>query len=394
MKAFQLSALNRNFRGGCVVQSIADFKKDLLPLFEEVLEVNGLTRATRYHQTDKWFRFPWTRRKMHVVSAEKQIRGPNWAYAVINESTLISHRRYKEAIGRVRIKGAPNPQIASSGTPEGTANYVNEIFIEKPMKGSRIIYGDTRDNQVNLNDDYIPTLEASYDETMLDAYLRGLFINMKGGRFYYAYDPAINDDDTIEQIEGLEVRVSLDYNVAPMQATLWNIVEVANARGVPLVMPNGMPIRRAQAFDQIEIADGADTKKMCAAMTAYGLDPDTTTIYPDPAGRARSTKGPPDNEQLKAHGWYKIKTRLAAPAFRKRQLAVNNLLGRGFITLNPAKCKALKKDFMGVEQDQATLEKIKDNPKMTHASDGCDYFVDIEFPLSGQKPNPGSTRIR
>ncbi len=392
MKSFQLLRLNQGLRGGCVVPSIADFKKDLLPLYEEILEENRI--KYRYHKSDKWFQFPWSRGKLHVATAEKKIRGPNWAFAVFNELGLISHERYKEAIGRVRIKKAACSQIASSGTPEGTGHWLYEVFVDTPMKGSRIIYGDTRNNLENLSDDYIATLEASYDEIMLDAYLRGLFVNMKGNRFYYAYDPKKNDDKTIEPIEGAEVIVTLDYNVCPMVATLWNVVMLRTPKGIPLLNPDGSPMRRAQAFDQIVIEDGADTHKMCRAMTEAGLDPDTTTIFPDPSGKNRSTKGPPDNEILKSHGWYKIKTRLVAPQFRKRQLATNNMLSKGLIILNPVKCKALKRDLESVEQDKATFEKIKDNPKLTHASDGMDYFVDIEFPLSGQKPDSRSIKIR
>lgn len=392
MKSFQLSKLNRGIPGGCVVPSIADFKKDLLPLYEEILDENRI--KYKYHKTDKWFLFPWSSGKMYVATAEKKLRGPNWGWAVINEVTLISQLRYRETLGRVRLPRAKYPQIASGGTPEGKSHWAYEDFVETPLKNSRIIYGDTRDNQRNLSEDYIPTLESSYDAVMLDAYLRGLFVNMKGNRFYYAYDPKRNDNKEIVQVPGLEVRVSLDYNVSPMVATLWNIIPVVSERGKQLVYPNGQPILKARAFDQIVIEDGAETQKMCRAFAAYGLDPNTTTIYPDPAGRARSTKGPPDNEILKAEGWGKIKTRLVAPQFRKRQLAVCNLLMRGLIELNPVKCKALRKDLEAVEQDPATYEKIKDNPKLTHASDGMDYFIDIEFPLSGQKPQSGSTKIR
>lgn len=151
--------------------------------------------------------------------------------------TLIPHERYKEMVGRVRVKGAPCPQIASNGTPEGTSHWLYEQFVETPMKGSRIIYGDTRNNIENLGDDYITSLENSYDAIMLDAYLRGLFVNMKGNRFYYAYDPKKNDDTEIEQLEGEEVHVTLDYNVAPMVATLWNIVTIVNKNGVPWIDP-------------------------------------------------------------------------------------------------------------------------------------------------------------
>lgn len=394
MKSFQLAKLNKNIPGGCVVTSIADFKKDLLPLYEEILEENRI--KYRYHKTDKWFRFPWTTAKMYVASAEKKIRGPNWGWAVLNEVTLMTHERYKEAIGRVRLKKAPRPQIASSGTPEGTSHWAYESFVDpdSAMKSSRIIFGDTRDNLENLNEDYIQSLELSYDEIMLDAYLRGLFVNMTGNRFYYAYDPKKNDNKSIVQYEGEEVHVSLDYNVSPMIATLWNIFPVRNERGVPLLQPDGKPYMKANAFDSIVIEDGADTNKMCDAFAAYGLDPQTTTIYPDPAGRNRSTQGPPDNEILKTRGWYKIKVKLAAPSFRKRQLGVCNLLAKGMVQIHPIKCKTLKRDFEAVEQDKVTYEKLKDNPKLTHASDGADYMLDILFPLSGSKPEARSIKYR
>lgn len=392
MKAFDLSGANKGIRGGMVVPSLAEYKKDILPLMEEILEENQI--RYRYHKTDKWWKFPWSKAPMDVVTAERRIRGPNWGWAVLNEVTLMEHNSYKETIGRVRVAATPYPQVASCGTPEGTAHWSYEVFVESPMPKSRIIYGDTRDNVVNLGSDYVATLEASYDEIMLDAYLRGLHVNMNGNRFYYAYDPKYNDNLGIERIPGAEVHVSLDYNVSPMVATLWHVVNVVNARGVPLLNPNGTPIQKALAFDSIVIEDGADTNLMCAAFTAYGLEPHTTTIYPDPAGRARSTQGPPDNKILQNNGWYKIRVKNVAPQFRKRQLAVNNLLAKKLVELHPIRCKPLKRDFEAVGQDKATFEKIKDNPKLTHASDGADYFIDIVFPLSGTKPESRILKYR
>lgn len=393
MKGLDLSNRNKDLPGGLVVPSIADYKKDILPLMEEILEANNV--QYRHHRTDKWFQFPWSSGRLYVASAEKKLRGPNWAYALLNEVTLMKHDSYKETVGRVRLKNAPFPQIASSGTPEGTGHWLYDVFVDQPMKDSRIIYGDTRNNAMNLNADYIASLENSYDSIMLDAYLRGLFVNMKGNRFYYAYDPKQNDDPTIERIPGLETHVSLDYNVSPMVATLWNIVQMTNASGIPLIDPTtGAPIRRARAYDQIVIDDGADTHQMARALYSRELDPDTTTIYPDPAGKARSTSGPPDNKILEQHGWKKIKVRTMAPRFRQRQLAVCNLLAKSQLMINPVRCKALKKDLEAVEQDKATYEKIKDNPKLTHASDGMDYFIDLAFPLSGHKPDSRSVKYR
>lgn len=395
MKAFQLTRLNRDIPGGCVVPTLSDFKKDLLPLFEEICDENRI--RYRYHGSGYWFKFPWSKGRLYVTTAEKKIRGPNWGFALLNEVTLIEHARYKETIGRVRIRRAPVPQIASSGTPEGTGHWLYETLVETPLPRSRIIYGDTRANAANLGDDYIQALEESFDPIMLDAYLRGLFVNMKGGRFYYAYDPAKNDNPAIERIEGLEVHVSLDYNVQPMVATLWHVVDVRNGSGVPLLDRFGQPILKALAFDQIVISDGADIHHMSHALEEYGLDPNSTIIYPDPAGRARNTavEGAKSNNTILSElGWYRIKAKTSAPRFRARQLRMNNLLAQALIQLNPTKCKALKKDFEAVEQDKATMEKLKENPKLTHASDGADYFAEFIFPLSGKKPDNNSIRIR
>lgn len=393
-KAMKLSYLNKHLRGGCVVQSIADFKKDLLPIFEDILAEHRV--KYRYHKSEKWFRFPWSRGELQVASAEKKLRGPNWSYCVLNEVTLIPEERYKEAIGRVRVKGAAVPQIASSGTPEGTNHWLYERFVEEPKPRTRIIYGDTRDNAENLGEDYIPSLLESYDQVMVDAYLKGLFVNMATNRFYYAYDPHHHHDKKLERIPGLEVICTLDFNVDPMCATLWHMVNVRGPAGALILDTNGKPKKMLLGFDEIKITGprGADTRRLASALKERGYHPDSTTIYPDPAGNARSTKGYSDVELLKQEGFKKIKFNSTAPNMRKRQLAVNNLLDKVLIKFNPEKCKGIKKDLEGVEQDQASLGKVKDDPKLTHFSDGLDYLVDVEFPLSGAKPQAASTRIR
>ena len=392
MKLFQLSRLNAGFDGGLFCPSIPDYKKDILPLMESILDENKV--RYRYHKTDKWWRFPWSSGVLQVFTCEKPIRGPNLAYAGINEITLISSTSFKEIVGRVRVKGAPCPQIVGSGTPEGTNHWLYEKFIDQPMKGSRIIHGSTRDNAHNLSPDYIESLQNSYDKQMLDAYLEGMFINMNSRRFYYAYAPHKNQDKTLTRIPDLEVHVSLDYNVSPMCATMWHLVPRFDLSGRPLKDGHGAPLLDLLGFDQIEIADGADTNQMCDALIARGYHPDTTTIYPDPAGNKRSTQGPPDNEILKSRGFHKIRVRLAAPRFRQRQLNVNNLLDKVQIKFNPITCLGIKRDFEGVEQDAITLEKLKTNPKLTHYSDGVDYLCDIIFQFSGSKPDSRSIKFR
>lgn len=404
MKGCQLSYINQHMRGGCAVPSYPEYKRDLQPAFEEILEANGvpivgpanrgIKHAAVYHGTEKWWRFPWSRGKLHVVSAEKRIKGPNWAYGLMNEFTLMQLQALLDVMGRVRLQGAICAQIAGSGTPEGDDHWSYEKLVENPLPNMRVIYGRTKDNEHNLRAGYITMLQNAYDKAMQAAYLEGQFCNMLGSRFYYMHSPQKCKDSTIVWDKTREVHVSIDYNVSPMCVTLWHVMPVLDVGGRPVMdLATRQPMQALEGFGQIEIEDNADAEKLADALYAYGLEPDITYLYPDPAGKARSTKGPPENEQLKARGWRNIRVRLAAPRFRARQLRGNAMLDRGLVRYH-SDCTGIDKDFRSVKRDPITGEKDKTNPKLTHYSDGFDYMADILFPSLGVKPQSGSIKYR
>jgi hypothetical protein len=375
MKLIQLSWLNRPYHGGLVAPAFTDFKKDVLPEFEGILDKYGI--PFKYHGSDHFFQFPWSTGKLYVASADKPIRGPNWAYAGINEVTLIPLVRYKEVLGRVRVKGSKVPQIASVGTPEGFASEYYDYFIETPPASLKIIYGSTDDNAENLQDDYLNTLEDAYDSRMIEAYRRGLWVNMNGSRFYYAYNEK-NEDESLEPQMFSQFHVSMDFNVDPFCAAIW-----------------GFDGFQLYGVDEIELkgGEGYDTKHMIKALQARGYNPHNTIIYPDPAGRARSTKGAPDVKVLEDAG-YIVRVKSKAPEFRKRQITTNNLFDKGRVKINPKRCKGLRRDFLGVEQDIVTQDKKKNNPNLTHFSDGFDYMADILFPFNGHPKATTQERLR
>lgn len=374
-KLLKLSKLNAPFHGGLVVPTYTDFKRDVMPAFETLFDKHKI--KARFHGSDHYYNFPWTTGRLYIATAERKLRGPNWSYAGINELTLIPMIRYQEVIGRVRVKGAKAPQIVSSGTPEGIASEYYTAFVENPFKGSRILYGDTRENAHNLDAGYIENVLSSYPKALADAYIRGLWVNLAGNRFYFSYDPIKNDNPNIKYDESLPVLAGMDFNVHNFCISFWQ--------------RQGNKIR---LFDEIRLdgGEGYDTKRAIQAMEAKGYGPYNTIIYPDPAGNARSTKGLPDIKILENHG-YQCRVRKAAPRFRERQLNVNALFERGVIEINPA-CKGMKKDLMAVEQDKVTLEKRKNNPELTHFSDGMDYLIDIEFPFQGHRTKNESVKLR
>lgn len=364
-KLLQLSYLNRPYPGGLIVPDFAEYRKDVLPEFESILEKSNIDY--RYHQTEHWFKFPWSNGRLYVVSAEKKLRGPSWAYAGINEVTLILLVRYKEVLGRVRLKGARCPQIVSVGTPEGFASEYYDYFFEKPPKNFRVIFGSTEDNRHNLHDDYLDLLGDAYDKKMQDAYLRGLWVNMNGSPFYYSHNPVKNWDKNLKPDLGDQYHIGMDFNVDPFCASIW-LYDGFSIYGVGQIKLDGN--------------EGYSTENMISAMKARGYHPHNSIIYPDPAGKSRSTKGPSDVKILESHG-YTCRVRNAAPHFRRRQLNVNNLLDKGRIKYNPDLMPDVKKDFEGVEFDVVTFEKTKTNKNLTHFSDGVDYLCDILFPFSG-----------
>lgn len=376
MKCFQLSMLNPHTDGGLLCPTYGDFTRDMFPLFEDICQANNI--PLKYHQTNHYFRFPWSKRRLWVASAERSLRGPNWGYAVINEVTLIDFTRYKEVLGRVRDKRAVRSQIASVGTPEGVGSEYYHFFIEQPPKNlsTRVIYGDTRDNAANLSPEYIPMLEASYDKVMLDAYLRGLWVNMNGNQFYYAFDPIRNEDRTVTYRPDLHVHAFLDFNVQYMTCTLWH-----------------HHLGQLFGFGEIVLENNASTERMLEALRARGFTPENTSIYPDPAGKARKTDGRPDHVVIRNAG-YQIHVRNIAPRMRERQLNTNNLLDKALIKFNPDAMPTFRRDMQAVEQDPVSLDKVKDNPRLTHASDGFDYGCDILFPFSGKKQVSSIERLR
>lgn len=373
-KMFWLSWKNRHFNGGLVCPSYADFKRDIQILIEDICEKNRI--KYKYHKTEHWYRFPWSKGRIFVATGEKPLKGPNWAYAVVNELTLLNFERFREIISRVRVKKSRYPQIATCGTPEGLLTGYYSFFIESPADNVRVVYGSTDDNMQNLSEDYIRSLESAYDKRMLEAYRHGQFVNIQGNRFYYSYSEK-NYGNEIHEDEG-PVLISMDFNVDPMVATIWQWQIDGSLCAV----------------NEIVLKQNADTNKMATALKERGYTPERVEIFPDPAGRARSTKGQPDLVILKNHGFDNIRVRSSAPPFRKRQLNVCNLFDKLKLKVNTKMCPWLHRDLLLVTQDPSTLEKEKSSPELTHSSDGLDYLCDLIFEFSGKKPESNIFKLR
>lgn len=380
MKMLQLSALNKEAAGGLLCPSYAEYKKDILPTFIEILTDNNLLGYTKINQTDKSFVFPWTKKPLYIFTAEKPIKGPNLGYAGFNEFSMMQYERIQEMIARVRVKEAPYPQKVFCGTPEDMYGWL-EDFVEAHQESGmlRLIKGKTTDNPY-LDPSYVDHLRATLDEKQFKLFAEGEMIKLGANLFYYAFSREKNITDKI--LDPLyPIYINLDFNVGNMNA---NVSQIYKQDGKKI----------SHFVDEIVLKDfSSDTHEMVRAIkNRYPDMEDQILITCDFSGGARKTTGPSDVSLLRQAG-YEVRYRAKGNMrLRKRQILVNGLLHNRLLLINRAKCPTLFKDLLKVMQKE-DFTKDKTNPDLTHASDSLDYFVDFEYEITPrQRFNIGKAR--
>lgn len=391
MKGFLLFNENKGFPGGILCPTIKMYKRDVYPTMLNICKENGI--PFKYNKSDLMWFFPDTATTIYIFHSEDDgasIKGPNLAFMLINEVTLVSQMAFLSALARVRIKNAGLPQIAMSGTPEGF-NWTYEYFIENPREDTELIFGNTRLNYHN-HASYVANLESSYDPLMQEQYIDGKFVNLKGKRVAWSFDRQKHTAPDVNYLPDLPVRVSLDFNVSPMAATLWQVVPDAYADENSALL--GSNRARVRAFDEIEI-DNSNTYEMCDTIKDKVPDDEAVIIYPDPAGNARSTKSREsrsDFDILRQEGFNELKYK---PSLSVRSCvnALNNMLSKDAIVLNSKKCKQGIADLEQCVFRGNAFEIDKTNTKRSHWLDGMKNFIEYEFPIRA-KDHSRVERIR
>jgi hypothetical protein len=391
-KALQLSALNQGFAGGFLCPAYSDFRKDIKPLFEEILEEQlGLVKNKHwfFHNTHKEYTFIWNKKPLYIFTAENPIAGPNLAYCVINEFSLMKWERVNEMMRRVRVKDAQYKQRVLVGTPEDTYAWLEEFVdnqesINKDVpENFKIVYSDTRDN-THIDADYRRQLESMLDEQQLKVFASGQIVKLGSDYFYYAYDDSKNVSEKAVYDPKRTVYVNLDFNVGRMCASFAHVYGSGEDKLVHI-------------FDELELTGDSDTRDMKRALLAR-YRADQMLITCDAAGKNRSTTGLKNMQsdvailRASAEGMPALEVRFKShnQGMRKRQLLMNGLISHQKILIHP-KCKKVRKDFKQVKQDKVDFGKCKKIVELTHFSDGIDYMCDFEFQLPERtKPTPST----
>jgi hypothetical protein len=364
MKALQLSQLNKGYAGGFLGPSFPEIKKDVIPTFESILEEHRI--PFKYHKTEKWFRFPWSKAPLYIFSAEKQIAGPNLAYCLINEFSLMPFVRISEMLRRVRVKNAPHKQRILAGTPEDVHGWLEDFIETQEKLGEekfKIYFGDTDEN-IYIDDDYGSELESLLDPEALQVFKHGKIARLGGDYFYYSWDKS-NISEDINYIPGEIIHVGLDFNVGNMCASFSHKIK-----------------DRQLFFNELQLKGDSNTEVMGKRISELYPKQDII-ITCDASGKNRSTaatqKLMSDVSILKDQN-YRVRFKNVNTRLRTRQLLMNGMLYHKRILVNP-RCKQLIRDFKGTRQKLDFTKDEGSDKSFSHFSDGADYVCDFEHEL-------------
>jgi hypothetical protein len=303
-------------------------------------------------------------------------------HALVDELDVLpmlkAQHAWRKIIARMRYKldGLKNG-VDVATTPEGF-KFVHQQFVkqlrDKPHLAAMygMVQASTYDNEANLPDDYIESLIESYPPQLIQAYLRGQFVNLVSGTIYGAYDRKLNGClDTIQANEPLFI--GMDFNVSKMSA-------------VTHVKRDGLP----RAVD--EIMKGYDTPDMIQKIkerywrydgNAYHKTREIL-IYPDASGDSRKSVNASvtDLALLKQAG-FQVKAPDANPPVKDRINATNamfcNAKGERRYLVNADKCPTyadcLEQQVWG---DNGEPDKSHGTD---HANDAAGYFIHREYPI-------------
>ena len=285
---------------------------------------------------------------------------------------------WRKILARMRynVPGLRNG-VDVTTTPEGF-KFVYHQFVkavrEKPelSKLYGIVRASTYDNEINLPDDYIPSLLESYPAQLIEAYINGEFVNLQSGTIYVAFSRQFNSCDD-EIMEGEPLFIGMDFNVGKMAA-------------VAHVLREGQP----RAVD--ELTNGYDTPDMIRRIKerywryegGQYVKTREIRIYPDASGDSRKSVNASQTDiALLREAGFVVCVNAANPPVKDRINAMNamfcNANGERRYKVNVAKCPTYAE---ALEQQAWAANGEPDKTSgHDHCCDAGGYYLIKEFPV-------------
>lgn len=296
-------------------------------------------------------------------------------HALIDELDVMPMKKaetaWRKIIARMRynVPGLLNG-IDVTTTPEGF-KFVYQQFVkalrDKPELAALygLIQASTFDNELNLPPDYIPSLMASYPPALINAYLRGQFVNLASGSVYPEFCRKKNHAGLV-MLENEPLHAGLDFNRLNMTATV-NVVR----DGLPCTVDELTGVRDTPAMAQLLI-------------DRYKKKGHSVILYPDASGQNASSKNASESDFtiLRAAG-LTLKVDHSNPAVMDRVNSVNamilNAAGERRWKINTERCPVTTEAFeQQVYDKNGAPDKGSNND---HAPDAQGYFINQRYPI-------------
>lgn len=254
-------------------------------------------------------------------------------------------------------------QVLVSTTPEGfKATY--HLFVKNKLKDSKLIQMSTYSNLHNLPEDYIEELKIAYPLQLVNAYIRGKFVNLTQGTIYNCYD-RIKNRSILNPLKNEELLLGLDFNVGNMSA-------------VTHIIRDGKPHAVS------EIVNVLDTPNMIYNIkNIYGDR--HITIFPDSSGKNRNTTGASITDlKLLVNAGFDVVADRTNPAVKDRINSMNALFCNGLkerrYFVNDFKCKNYA-DCLEQQVYDANGQPDKKN-NLDHLPDAAGYFINKTYGIN------------
>lgn len=264
---------------------------------------------------------------------------------------------------RGKKKDGSDNTIAVATTPEGF-RFVYQTWHRDPKEGYQLFRASTYSNIHNLEKNYVSNLQQMYSPALLAAYVNGEFVNLTSGSVYPDFDRTLNDTKETRKA-GEQLHIGMDFNVYNMAAVVF-------------VIRDDKPIAVGE-FTKIR-----DTPAMIEAIRArYGFT-QQITVYPDPAGKATSSKNASVSDiLLLRQAGFLIQAMTAHPTIKDRINSVNSLLlnsaGQRRLTVNLKECKSFGETL---EQQVYDPNGVPDKKAgLDHVGDAAGYFLYRMWPV-------------
>lgn len=251
-------------------------------------------------------------------------------------------------------------QMDIVGTPEGFKFFYKRYVKEFDSKTDLLVKASTYDNK-HLPSTYIKGLEQQYPSNLLQAYLRGEFVNLNSGTIYSYFNREThhaNDD----YVEGETIYVSQDFNYLGCISIIY--------------------VKRKDYDVAINEIISNDTRSIIVNLK-YAYPDSYICVYPDASGNAHKTSSDTTDIQMFREAGFSVFVNSRNPSVRDRINITNNLFEKNKVKVNTYLCPRFTESLEQHSYDEKTGEPCKYSGGATvdDFTDGGTYYLAYEYPI-------------